>query len=48
MISNLFKLKNTHSRYKNISFTLRSNYSTSSYSKENIPIPVLTLTDIQD
>lgn len=48
MISNLFQLKNTHSRYTNIRFTLRRNYSTSSSSKENIPIPVLTLTDIQD
>ena len=48
MRSNLFQLKNTHSRYTNISFTLRRNYSTSGSSKVNIPIPVLTLTDIQD
>ena len=48
MRSNLFQLKNTHSRYTNFSFTLRRNYSTSSSSKVNIPIPVLTLTDLQD
>lgn len=48
MISNLFQLKNTHSRYTNIRFTSRRNYSTLSSSKVNILIPVLTLTDIQD
>lgn len=45
---NQFHFKNTHSRYKSYSFTLRRSYSTSSSSRADTPIPILTLTDLQD
>jgi hypothetical protein len=45
---NQFQLKKTHSRNANLNFTLRRSYSTSSPSKLDIPIPVLTITDLQD
>jgi len=45
---NQFQLKKTQSRYANFSFTLRRYYSTSSSSNVDRPIPILTLTDLQD
>jgi len=39
---NQFQLKKTHS------FALRRSYSTSSSSRVDTPIPILTLTDLQD
>ena len=45
---NQFQLKKTHSCNANSSFILRRSYSTSSTSKVDIPIPILTLTDLED
>jgi hypothetical protein len=44
---NQFQLK-THSCNANFSFISRRSYSTPSSSKVDIPIPILTLTDLQD
>ena len=43
---NPIQFKNTYS--KNPNFTVRRSYSTSSSPKGDIPIPVLTITDLQD
>jgi hypothetical protein len=43
---NQIQFKNTYSKNPNFNFTLRRSYSTSS--SPDIPIPVLTITDLQN
>lgn len=43
-----FQINKPYSRYANYRFISRRSYSTSSSSKVDIPIPILTLTDLQD
>ena len=45
---NQFQLKKPYSRNVNFSFISRRSYSTSSSSKVDIPIPILTITDLQN
>ena len=45
---NQIQFKNTYSKNPNFNFTLRRPYSTSNSPKEDNPIPVLTITDLQD
>lgn len=45
---NQILFKNTYNKNPNFNFTLRRPYSTSNTPKEDNPIPVLTLTDLQD
>jgi hypothetical protein len=46
--STLIQLKNTYRKKPNFNFTLRRPYSTSSSPKEDNPIPVLIITNLQD
>jgi len=43
-----FQINRPHNRNSNFRFTSRRFYSTSSSSKVDIPIPIITLTDLQD
>jgi hypothetical protein len=45
---NQIQFKNTYSKNPNLNFTLRRPYSTLSSPKEDNPIPVLTITALQD
>ena len=45
---NQFQIKTTYSNNVNFNLTLRRPYSTSSSSKVDTPIPILTITDLQD
>ena len=45
---NQIQFKNTYSKNPNFNFTLRRPYSTSSSPKEDNPIPVLIITNLQD
>ena len=48
MKSTQIQFKNTYSKKPYFNFTLRRPYSTSSSPKEDHPIPVLTITNLQD
>ena len=45
---NEYQVKKPYSKNANFSFISRRSYSTSSSFKVEIPIPILTITDLQD